>query len=414
MNTQCPNCHQTTERSFSINWKHFGCPKCHTLFEKKEDGTVQQSRILPKNPIVLHLYIGQQGVFDGERWEVANATIKFPTSEPYGWQEYTLRNQKGEECFLSEYNGHWTLAREVSDPALQHDIRSDYSLQHGGESYKLFHSSAYKTEYLAGFFESFLPSTGLAKDYVAPPKAVLLERDDSDPRTYTFEARYVPDKEIREALPTLKPPRTQGVGMLQPFTTDLVNFGYIIGGFGLIIILYQFMFTMLYPRYEVLREYVTLPDSLEEVSHVSPSFQVTGAKGPLQIDLSAPVSNSWAAVDFILVNEDTRKEQYGSVEIAFYYGVEEGDSWSEGSKSPTIKICGVEPGRYHLAMRVTKQPLTPAINSLKYTVTARSSTFWNLVLCLGLMLGGFFIVLIWRSHFEHQRWMLSDFPPQTE
>lgn len=414
MNTQCPNCQQTTELNYRINWKYFGCPKCHTLFEKKEDGTVLQSRIQPKNPVEFHLHIGQQGVFDGKLWEVANATIKFPASEPYGWQEYTLRNKAGEECFLSEYNGHWTLAMEVSDPALQHEISSDFILQHGEETYKLFHNSTYKTEYVAGFFEGNLPSTGQAKDFVSPPKAVLLERDDSDPHTYTFEARYVPDKEIRDAFPTLKPPRTQGVGMLQPFSTNLVNFGYIIGGFGLIIILYQLMFTVMYPNYEVLREYVVLPDSVEVVSHVSPSFQVTGAKGPLQIDLSAPVSNSWAAVDFTLVNEDTRKEQYGSVEIAYYYGVDGGDSWSEGSKSPSIKICGVDPGRYHLAMQVAKQPLTPAINSLKYTVTARSSTFWNLVLCLGLMLGGFFIVLIWRSHFEHQRWMLSDFPPQTE
>ncbi|MCC7464673.1 MAG: hypothetical protein IT261_00295 [Saprospiraceae bacterium] len=414
MNVQCPQCNQTTELSFSTPWKYFGCPKCHTLFQKMEDGAIQQSRILPKNPLALHLYIGQQGVFEGKLWEVVNATIKYPTSEPYGWQEFTLRNKDGEECFLSEYNGHWTLATEVSDPALLHDIKGEYSLHHGEETYKLFHSTAYKTEYLSGFFNSFLPSTGLAKDYVSPPKAVLLERDDSDPRTYTFEARYVPDKEIREAFPTLKPPRAQGVGMLQPFSTNLVNFGYIIGGFGLIMILYQFLFTLQYPNYEVLREYVMLPDSVAEVSHVSPSFQVTGAKGPLQIDLSAPVDNSWAAVDFTLVNEDTRKEQYGSVEIAYYHGVDGGESWSEGSKNPSIKICGVEPGRYHLAMQVAKQPLTPDINSLKYTVTARSSTIWNLVLCLGLLLGGFLGVLIWRSSFEHQRWMLSDFPPQAE
>jgi hypothetical protein len=414
MNIQCPHCQHTTELNFPSSWKHFGCPKCYTLFSKKEDGTIQQTKIQSANRIVLHLHIGQFGVLDGIRWEVTNACIKFPVSEPFGWQEYTLRNRDGEECFLSEYNGHWTLAKEVTDPSLQHDIRSQYELQHGDDTYRLFHDSQFKTEFLSGFFEETLPTTGHAKDFVSPPKAVLLERAEGDPVTYTFEARYVSGKEMQEAFPTYNPTRQEGVGMLQPFPTNMVHFGLIVGAFGFFLTLYQLFFTFTYPSRQVLKDLVMLPDSVAEVSHVSPSFKVSGTTGPLEIKLSAPVQNSWVAADFTLVNEDTREERYGSVDIAYYFGVDGGESWAEGSNNPSIKICGVAPGNYHLDLQVAKNSGDSNITSLRYTVIAQASTFWNLLTCLIILVAAFIILLIYRSHYEQQRWMLSDFPPETE
>ncbi|MBL7806637.1 MAG: hypothetical protein JNN28_02420 [Saprospiraceae bacterium] len=414
MNIQCPHCQQTTELSFSFSWKHFACPKCHTLYGKNEDGSIRQTRINPANRLKLNMYISQQGVLDGERWEVVNATIKTPTSEPFPWQEFTLRNSKGDECFLSEYNGHWTLAKEVTDPEAQHDIRADYELLLPNGTYRLFHSSAYKTEYMAGFFEDFLPSTGLAKDFVSPPKAILLEKDDSDPQTYTFEARYVSQEEMKEAFPDLELPPKQGVGMLQPYSRNLINYTLILGTIGMFMIVYQLVFSIVNPRTEVFSGYVTLPDSVAEVSHVSPSFQYTGATGPIQIDLSAPVNNSWVAADFVLVNEETKAERYGTVEIAYYHGVEGGESWTEGSSHPSIKICGVTPGKYHLAMQIAKQPGESMITSLKYSVITHPSTIWNLLTGLIIFVLVFIGLMIDRSGFETNRWLLSDFPPETE
>ncbi len=416
MKIQCPNCNETTELTFEVDWKHFACPHCQTLYQRNLAGGMEQVKFLSKTTTPPSLHIGQQGVLEGVLWEVGGFCIKNVVNEPYGWQEYTLYNKTGEVCFLSESDGHWILAKEI-ETGEKFDIDAHYAPNFGvtykDEDYALFASSEFYTAYAAGIFDHPVPERGKAKDFIKLPHGLLLEKSDGE-ETFAFFARHVSKQELQKAFHEITLPEPVGQGMLQPFFLDMSSFWIapaIVGG---IVLLWQILLTGYYPSYKVLSEHVLLPDTVAEVTHISPSFTCTGIVAPLKIQLSAPVDNSWAGVDFCLVNEETKEERFGSVEVAYYHGVDGGESWSEGDSRPSIKICGVSPGPYHLVMQVAKEPNKPDIKALQYTVTARPFNIGNLLWALGLLIVAIVAAVLWRSHFEKQRWMYSDFPPETE
>lgn len=411
MKMHCPNCNESSELTFEVDWKSFACPYCQTLYFKGANGYEQQSNFLRKTTQRIPLHLGKQGVIEGTLWEVTGICIKYPLQEDFGWQEFVLHNKAGECCYLSEYNGYWTLSKEIENKG-EFLLREERGFLHQEKFYRIFHNSRYRTTYAAGFFDHFLPETGVAKDYINVPNALLLEKNGSD-LPFVYEARYVPPQEIQAAFPDVALPQRYGPGMLEPFPIPIVGFWSVLGSVGALIILWQVLITAFYPSYPVLRDYVMMPDSVATVTHVSPSFTCTGHTAPVKISLSAPVDNSWAAVDFCLVNEETKEERYGTVDVAYYHGVEDGELWSEGEFNPSIKLCGVKPGPYHLVMEISKAPNTPELKALQYFVTARASTLGNLLLALGLLLLTAMGVLLWQANFEQKRWMKSDFPPPS-
>lgn len=411
MKIHCRHCDKPTELTFQVDWKNFGCPHCHTLFEKDPAGHHKQIRLLPKPTDVQSLHIGQQGVLEGKLWEVGGVFIKKPVNEPHSWWEYVLYNSAGDACILSESGGHWILAKEITDEKFS--IQPNNGRNYQGYLYPIFHNTSYRTEYAAGFFDHPVSETGKAKDFVRGPQALLLEKGDKEP-VCAFEARHLPEEELLEAFPDATLKERVDVGMLQPFPVNIDHFFSLLGISAGLMVLCTILLSSFFPSYQVLKEYVVLTDSVSEVTHVSPSFTCTGIRAPLHIKLSAPVNNSWVAADFCLLNEETKEERYGSMEVAYYSGFDDEGSWSEGSTGPSIQICGVPPGRYHFVMQVSKAPGRPELRSLHYTVTARSAMTANLLLALGVLAAAAVGILLWQSNFETRRWMNSDFPPETE
>jgi len=411
MKMHCPNCTESSELTFEVDWKSFACPYCQTLYFKGANGYERQSNFLRKTTLPIPLHLGQQGVIEDELWEVTGICIKYPIKENFGWQEFILHNKTGECCYLSEYNGYWTLSKEIENKGEFH-LREGMGFKHQEKFYRIFHNSRYRTSYAAGFFDHFLPETGVAKDYINVPNALLLEQNGSD-LPFVYEARYVSQQEIQAAFPDIVLPERYGPGMLEPFPIHTTELWSVLGIVGIFLIFCQMLIAGYFPSYPVLSDYVLMPDSVATVTHVSPSFTCTGHTAPVKISLSAPVNNSWAAVDFCLVNEETKEERYGTVDVAYYHGVEDGVNWSEGDVKPSIKLCGVKPGPYHLVMEISKAPNTPELKALQYSVTARASTLGNLLLALGLLLAAGAAIALWQANFEQQRWMKSDFPPAS-
>ena len=410
MKTTCLQCNETTELTFRVDWKEFACPHCHTHFKKDEAGNVQRLKFFPKPTAPFTFHIGQQGALDGVLWEVGGMYVKYPVNEPWGWREYTLYSASGEVCFLSESDGHWVLAREV--PGAAYSFTDPGGRDYRGALYPLFHDTKFRTEYAAGFFGHPVPETGHAKDFVRAPYALLLEKEGE--AVYAFDARHLSPGELKKGFPDTELPAPNGTGMLQPFAVDVPVFCGVMGAVGVLILVVHFILGGFFPSYQVLEDYVMLPDSVATVTHVTPSFASTGRRAPLQIRFSAPVENSWAGVDLCLVNEETKEERFGSIEVAYYYGYDQGEAWAEGSKTPSIKICGVPPGRYHFVFEVSKQPNRPELNALHYSVFARASTDGNLLLVFGLLGAAALTVFLLQGHFEKQRWMNSDFPPESD
>jgi hypothetical protein len=65
-------------------------------------------------------------------------------------------------------------------------------------------------------------------------------------------------------------------------------------------------------------------------------------------DVAAGVSNDWAYAALDLVNEDTNGVVSFDANLEYYAGVDDGESWTEGSRSASEVIGPVEPGHYVL------------------------------------------------------------------
>ena len=74
------------------------------------------------------------------------------------------------------------------------------------------------------------------------------------------------------------------------------------------------------------------------------------ARRNLQVSAHAPVDNSWAWVGGDFINEESGMVEEFDLPIEYYYGVEGGESWSEGGSSNGVYISSLPAGRYTLRL----------------------------------------------------------------
>mgnify|MGYP000308295330 CR=1 FL=1 len=79
----------------------------------------------------------------------------------------------------------------------------------------------------------------------------------------------------------------------------------------------------------------------------------------VEVELSSEVENSWMAADLSLVNEETGETFAAGLEVAYYHGVDGGESWSEGSRTKSLVIPQVPVGKYVLRI----EPSWPVVPS---------------------------------------------------
>ena len=140
---------------------------------------------------------------------------------------------------------------------------------------------------------------------------------------------------------------------------------------------------------------------------------VVSAPMTLTIDLDAlGLTNHWVEVTGSLVNEQTGRGYEFTRSLEYYEGVEDGESWSEGSRSTSAVLSGVPAGRYHLNLYPSAEPGTPG-STLHLRITQEGSLWSNFWLVL-LVLLSVPLFQWWRyTAFETSRWENSNFGPRS-
>ena len=139
----------------------------------------------------------------------------------------------------------------------------------------------------------------------------------------------------------------------------------------------------------------------------SKSFEIKGNRN-VKISASAPVNNSGADLDVDLINEQNQEVESVNIPVSYYQGVEEGESWSEGSPSSDATLSSLPAGKYTLrlegALDNVQLPL-PVSVKVEQGVNRGVNFVCAFIILLLIPLVG----LIRKLSFESGRWKDSMF-----
>ena len=128
----------------------------------------------------------------------------------------------------------------------------------------------------------------------------------------------------------------------------------------------------------------------------------------LAVDLWAPTNNTWVEVSFNLISEASGEVRSFGLISDRYSGVDDGESWSEGSQNRRIYVPRIPAGRWIVRL----EPETEAGNappSFRVRLTSGVPHVSHLVLLIFILFLIPTLLVFSKFAFEGRRWAESDF-----
>jgi hypothetical protein len=141
-------------------------------------------------------------------------------------------------------------------------------------------------------------------------------------------------------------------------------------------------------------------------------FEIEGRPRNVEIRSFSPVSNSWVEVDYEVEREDGNESGWASQAIEYYFGLTDGESWSEGSTMASSVIGSIGPGKYKIFATVDADSFTrDAVTSLQTRIWVDVPIWSNFFLAILALIA--FPCCAWplARSFERRRWQDSDYSP---
>ncbi|WP_426492639.1 DUF4178 domain-containing protein [Hymenobacter sp. 102] len=424
---KCPNCSHEVRYYGAIHSAFFGCGQCWTFFEYPETGAPKKLRKFKETPNHSPvLAIGSTGQLEGRTYRVTGYMWRCEVKAPwYRWEEFQLHDEAtGAYRQLAVFHGHWLLIAPTEE---HYRPNQNGVVEVADTDYLLYNQYRPRILYARGEFDwNVLTDESLTiSEYISPPLMLVRERDRTN---HWFTARHLEPQEVAEAF-GLKPeqlPERSGVGAAQPAPgqatwPQLRTFSLLMA----LLVVGTHLFLMLQGNLTLFsKDFLsqpasTAPDSvqhllppaaLERPPVVSPSFEVP-QRGGVSVNLWADVNNNWLELPFTLVNEQTGQQFAGTGNMEYYFGVEDGESWSEGNRDQDLLLNTVPAGRYHLNFYPTADPLSPYPLTFRVRVEGRATAGSNALLALAALLLYPGWVWLRRRFHEQARWENSDFNP---
>ena len=345
MRFTCPNCQSINEHQISFSVVEYVCNQCSHLIDVARN-TSKKKVITNASNIVLDL--NSKGIIDGTEYFVVGIVVR-RYSELIYWREYFLKDKDNNDAFLSEIDGHWVFLQPTGKEFIEHGRYCD----HDGKLYRLYETTPSSLFAAKGFFEEKLNFNVVQyKEYVNGERMVSWEQS-GNTRQY-LEGRHISKYDVKKLFQPKFMPNYEGIGIVQPYYFDHKAAVLILGIIAIIIALFQYMFTSPRKNEVVYTDTISFLE-VKDSEKKSPSFVLDGISAPLKVELESNVENSWANVEVSLINESNNEVIYTNKDIELYSGIEDGETWYEGSQRTEYNICGVSPGRYHLLIKGDKE-----------------------------------------------------------
>lgn len=384
----CGHCGAAVELRALAHTRSVACTSCGTLLDPR-DPNVRTMQQFEERLESLELPLGSRGEWHGHPYDVIGFQRRSITveGERYPWSEYLLFNPYQGFRYLTVYNGHWNDVTTVRELPTLASGGSRPARHFGDDTFRHFQNASARTEYVLGEFPWRVKAgdTVEVDDYISPPLILSCEGTPAE-RTWSI-GRYTPAAAIWKAFsPPTPPGRPVGVFANQPnpFTEksrSLWRAFVLLTGLLLALLAYRLVTAS---GDTVFSGQYTYVSGAAESSFVTPTFAI-GTAGTLDLEIDARLANSWLGYDIALIDTAAGDAHNVAAEVNYYFGVEDGESWSEGSRSDSVSFPTMPAGEYYLRVEPEGPPNGPTV---PYTLRLRRDvvTWWPYVLAFGLLL----------------------------
>jgi Domain of unknown function (DUF4178) len=418
----CPKCGGPLELRAPDKTERVTCPNCNSLLDVNH-GQLKFLKALDKPSFEPVIPIGSTGDLPEGKMTVIGAMSRSVTIEgtQYFWSEYLLYNPQIGFRWLVHSDEHWNYVQAVPPGEVSEIARS---VSFRGKGYRIFQDAQAVVESVLGeFYWKVEAGEGVrAVDYVSPPYMLSKEvtslvvsqptrpgkKHDIGEINWSL-GTYVTPAQIEKSFGLSALSRPSGIAPNQPYRHKWIYKYWAI--FILVALLIGFVtFITSGSTKEVFSQSVTLqplPDADGTQVFFSEPFELAGRRN-IRITGESPVQNTWVYLEGDLINEETGVVQSFPIDISYYQGVEDGESWTEGTQKDSTDTSSMPAGRYVLRLEGQWEKWQlPAQVSVK--VEQNVTTGFNLILLLIAVSIMPVIMAIYHINFERRRWAESMF-----
>ncbi len=415
---RCPSCGSPmSARSKEI--LAVGCASCGAVVDTAEASHKLLSKALSlrDKQTQPRLPLGSKGELEGKPLEVIGFLVKQTTIEgiAYNWREYLLAGDNATYRWLTEYNGHWNSVDVLSHPPASSGAIELADVQFNGQKFKHFAStqSAEVIQVVGEFtWRVRVGERNQVVDYVAPP--LMLSRESTNNDLSWSLGNYVTPEVIRDAfkLPgTLPEPIGVYANQPNPCESTHKNVCSLFWKFGLLATLLQLFFIFALGGSTLLRQTIEFSAQMSEDSLTTREFEIRGKPRKITVRNSTSLDNNWIGLEMMLVNKASGQAWPAAREIAYYYGRDGGESWSEGSRDDEVVFLNIPAGTYHLTVDPDLSPENRAPVRDSIEVLSGGSGWSNYVMIMIFLIIFPIFTRLRLSAFEAKRWAESDHAP---
>jgi hypothetical protein len=417
---RCPGCGSPmSARSAEI--LSVGCSACGVVVDTADRNYRQLSAALEwrEQKYVPRVPLGSKGVLDGKPVEVIGFLVKQARVDgiPYDWREYLLAAENGRYRWLTEYNGHWNIADVLSNPPASSGAMELADVSFGGQRFRHFSTTpAAEVIQVEGEFTWRVRrgETSRVVDYVAPP--LMLSRETTDNELGWSLGTYVAPEVIGTAfkLPgRMIAPLGVFANQPNPWAETRRRVWSLSWKLLLAAVLLQVFFHFVSGGRLLLRQDFTFAPQMAEDTLVTREFAVEGKPRKITVRNTTSLDNNWLGLDLLLVNKATGEAWPAGRELAYYYGRDGGESWSEGSHRDEVVFRDIPPGTYYLTVDPGLAPEKPVPVRDTIEVLSGGAGWSNFVMVLIFLTFFPFFAQLRHAAFEAGRWAESDHAPDS-
>jgi Zn finger protein HypA/HybF involved in hydrogenase expression len=433
----CPNCGGPLDLRAPDRSERVTCPNCGSLLDVNQ-GRLSYLLTLRRVGPQPSIPIGATAEFEDRPQTVIGFMVRSVEFEGvrYYWQEYLLYNPAVGFRWLVESDGHWSYVKSVPPGEV---VESGRTALYGGKSFRVFQDAAARVEYVEGefYWKVSVGELARATDYVAPPlmlsKEVPIAAGTRGKRAALSAEEvnwslgtYTPLKEIERKFNVNLPSPTT-VAPNQPWPHRKI---YAYWGLLLLAAFFVGLFALAAaPRATVFTQSYTLQPNPTPTPGATPAAPDADSgsekaqviftdpiplKGRRNIVVTgrANVDNNWLYIEGDLINEETGLIQQFELPIEYYYGVEDGESWSEGDREQTVYLPALPEGKYTMRLEAQWENWNQsAPPQFSVRVEQGAPRLTNLLIVL-VVLSVIPLLFAWRHlQFNRRRWADSAFNP---